>query len=65
MNEPLITRLEAFNRDGIHCGSAELNPDGHWRVRVSGMKGTHECETEQAAHNFLQAYGAATIQQQP
>lgn len=57
--------LVAFDRNGILCGRAELRCDGKWVVQTTEMKSWHLCDTEQAAHNFLIAYGAAVIQGEP
>lgn len=65
INERPVTSLVAFYRSGVFMGRAELRHDGKWHVRCADMKGWHVCDTEQAACNFLTAYGAAVIQTEP
>ena len=64
MQDPEVTELVAFDRQGIQCGLAHRDADGVWKVTVRQMTTDghyYHCDTEQAAWNFLSAYGAATV----
>ena len=64
MTELQTISMNAFDRNGIHCGSAQFLPDGRWQVQVSGQTGTLYCETEQTAVKFLNDCGAVTIERE-
>lgn len=54
-----MTVLEAFDRNGLHVGSATLQPSGEWCVYVD--REFLFVATEAAAEQLLRDHGAVTV----
>ena len=55
IREPDAFALDAFNRDGLHIGSARKTRSGKWHVLIGGL------QDEAAARRVLEQFGATTI----